>query len=131
MPGRRINRTQVAKYMEHRKQCEQEGAAAKVGISVRSARRIERAGGLPSQQETRQWRTRVDPLSAWWASDIAPLLASAPELNAVTLLEELQRRYPIGVSPALLRTLQPRLRQWRGARGAARVGGVREADRPG
>ena len=69
MPGRRINRTQVAKYMEHRKQCEQEGAAAKVGISVRSARRIERAGGLPSQQETRQWRTRVDPLSAWWASD--------------------------------------------------------------
>jgi len=44
MPGRRINRAQVGKYMEHRKQVE-EAAAAKVGISVRSAHRIEWAGG--------------------------------------------------------------------------------------
>lgn len=120
MPGRRINRTQVAKYMEHRKQLEQEAAAAKVGISVRTARRIERAGGLPSNEETRQWRTRGDPLAQWWEADIAPLLASAPALNAVTILEELQRRYPGAVSPALLRTLQRRLRQWRARHGAER-----------
>ena len=122
MPGRRINRNQVAKYMEHRKELEQETAAAKVGLSVRTARRIERAGGLPSQQGPRPWRTRTDPLSAWWESDIAPLLAAAPGLNAVTILEELQRRYPITVSPALLRTLQRRLRQWRGQQGAERGG---------
>ena len=61
MSGRRINRTQVAKYMEHRKRLEQEAVAAKVGISVRSERRIERAGGFPSQQATRQRRTRADP----------------------------------------------------------------------
>ena len=120
MPGRRINRTQVAKYMEHRKELEQEPAAAKAGISVRSARRIERAGGLPSNSEPRQWRTRVDPLSRWWESDVVPLLETAPTLNAVTILEELQRRYP-EVSPALLRTMQRRLRQWR-----ARHGGDRE-----
>ncbi|MEO6064517.1 MAG: IS21 family transposase [Lysobacterales bacterium] len=120
MPGRRINWNQVAKYMEHRKELEQETAAAKVGLSVRTARRIERAGGLPSQQGPRPWRTRTDPLSAWWESDIAPLLAAAPGLNAVTILEELQRRYPITVSPALLRTLQRRLRQWRAQHGAER-----------
>jgi hypothetical protein len=120
MPGRRVNRTQVAKYMEHRKELEQEAAAAKVGISVRSARRIERADGLPSTQETRQWRTRADPLSRWWDSDIGPLLATTPALNAVTILEELQRRYPTEVSPVLLRTLQRRLRQWRAAHGAER-----------
>jgi len=120
MPGRRINRTQVAKYMEHRKQLEQGSAAAKVGISVRTARRIERAGGLPSKQETRPWRTRSDPLSQWWESDIAPLLESAPALNAVTILEELERRYPTAVSPALLRTLQRRLRQWRALHGVDR-----------
>lgn len=131
MSGRRINRTQVAKYMEHRKRLEQEAVAAKVGISVRSARRIERAGGLPSQQETRQWRTRADPLSAWWESDIAPLLASAPALNAVTILEELQRRYPIDVSPALLRTLQRRLRQWRAAHGAEHEVYFAQAHPPG
>lgn len=120
MPGRRINRTQVAKYMEHRKEVEQEAAAAKAGISVRTARRIERSGGLPSKQETRQWRTRTDPLSQWWESDIAPLLTSTPALNAVTILEELQRRYPSEVSPALLRTLQRRLRQWRALHGLER-----------
>jgi hypothetical protein len=120
MPGRRINRTQVAKYMECRKELEQEPAAAKAGISVRSARRIERAGGLPSKREARQWRTRVDPLSRWWVSDIAPLLKAAPALNAVTILEELQRRYPGEAAPRLLRTLQRRLRQWRASHGAER-----------
>jgi hypothetical protein len=117
MPGRRINRTQVAKYMEHRKELEQEAAAAKVGISVRSARRIERTGGMPSKAEAREWRTRADPLSRWWEGDVVPLLETAPALNAVTILEELQRRYPGEVSPALLRTLQRRLRQWRAGHG--------------
>lgn len=113
MPGRRINRTQVAKYMEHRKQLDQAAAAAKAGISERSARRIERAGGLPSNQEQQQqqWRTRADPLAPWWESDVVPLLMTTPTLNAVTILEELQRRYASEVSPALLRTLQRRLRQ--------------------
>ena len=120
MPGRRINRTQVAKYMEYRKELEQEAAAAKVGISVRTARRIERAGGLPSKAEARQWRTRPDPLSRWWEAEIVPLLEAAPALNAVTILEELQRRYPAEASPALLRTLQRRLRQWRASYGGER-----------
>lgn len=120
MPGRRINRTQVAKYMEHRKELEQEAAAAKVGISVRSARRIECAGGQPSTQGERHWRTRSDPLSGWWESDVTPLLMTTPALNAVTILEELQRRYPDEVSPALLRTLQRRLRQWRAMHGGER-----------
>jgi transposase InsO family protein len=120
MPGRRINRTQVTKYMEHRKELSQEAAAAKVGIGVRSARRIERAGDLPSKQEARRWRTRADPLSRWWESEIVPLLECTPALNAVTILEELQRRYPSEVSPGLLRTLQRRLRQWRGVHGEER-----------
>jgi hypothetical protein len=106
--------------MEHRKELDQEAAAAKVGIGVRSARRIERAGGLPSTQEPRSWRTRSDPLARWWESDVAPLLTATPTLNAVTILEELQRRYPREVSPALLRTLQRRLRQWRAQHGSER-----------
>jgi hypothetical protein len=106
--------------MEHRKENEQEAAAAKVGISVRSARRIERAGGLPSKEELRGWRTRPDPLSRWWDSDIVPLMTSTPALNAVTILEELQRRYPVEIPSGLLRTLQRRLRQWRALHGEER-----------
>jgi hypothetical protein len=131
MPGRRINRTQVAKYMEHRKELTQEATAAKVGISVRSARRIERAGGLPSKQEARQWRTRADPLSRWWGAEVVPLLESTPGLNAVTILEELQRRYPSEVTPGLLRTLQRRLRQWRAVHGEEREIYFAQAHPPG
>lgn len=49
-----------------------------------------------------------------------PLLQADPGLNAVTLLEELQRRHPGQYAPSVLRTLQRRLRQWRAVHGAER-----------
>jgi hypothetical protein len=48
------------------------------------------------------------------------LLQADPQLNAVTLLEELQRRHPGQYPPAVLRTLQRRMRQWRAVHGAER-----------
>ncbi len=41
-------------------------------------------------------------------------------LNAVTLLEELQRRHPGQYDTGVLRTLQRRMRQWRAVHGAER-----------
>jgi hypothetical protein len=75
----------------------QAAAAAKAGISERSARRIEPLESLPSQRPPRQWRTRPDPLAASWETELLPLLRESPHLSAVTLLEELQRRHPWGV----------------------------------
>ena len=49
MPGTRITDQQVCLYMNIRKNKSQELAAAKAGISKRSARRIERSVTLPSQ----------------------------------------------------------------------------------
>ena len=49
MPGTRITDQQVRLYMNIRKKKSQELAAAKAGISERSARRIEGAVTLPSQ----------------------------------------------------------------------------------
>ncbi|MHB8144149.1 MAG: hypothetical protein ACYDG8_07990, partial [Vulcanimicrobiaceae bacterium] len=40
----------------------QAAAAAKAGVSERSARRIESLESLPSQRPPRRWRTRQDPL---------------------------------------------------------------------
>lgn len=94
MPGKRITDHQVHKYKQHRNKLSQVGAAAKAGISERSARRIEDAQSLPSQRPARNWRTREDPLSSVWDSEVVPLLQADARLNAVTLLEELQRRYP-------------------------------------
>ncbi len=120
MPGKRITDLQVTKYKELRGRNLQEVAAVKVGISVASARRLESAALLPSQKPARQWRTRADPLSEVWESEVIPMLESAPALMAVTILEELQRRYPLRFDDAVLRTMQRRVRQWRAQHGGER-----------
>jgi hypothetical protein len=120
MPGKRITDHQVHKYKQHRNKFSQVAAAAKAGISERSARRIDDAPNLPSQRPQRNWRTREDPLSLVWQSDVVPLLQSDARLNAVTLLEELQRRYPGQWDSSVLRTLQRRIRLWRAKFGAER-----------
>jgi hypothetical protein len=120
MPGKRITDHQVHKYKQHRNKLSQVASAAKAGISERSARRIEDAQSLPSQRAARNWRTREDPLSAVWDSEVIPLLQTDAQLNAVTLLEELQRRYPGQWDRSVLRTMQRRIRLWRAKFGVER-----------
>jgi transposase InsO family protein len=120
VPGKRITDLQVIKYKEFRRERTQEVAAAKTGISVSSAGRIERRAVLPSQRRHRDWRTRVDPLGEVWDSEVVPLLESAPTLMAVTVLEELQRRHAGRFGEPVLRTLQRRMRRWRAEHGEER-----------
>jgi hypothetical protein len=120
VPGKKITDHQVQKYKQHRLKLTQVAAAAKVGISERSAQRIELSEALPSQREARAWRTRADPLASVWNSEVVPLLEADAMLNAVTLLEELQRRYPGSYGTNILRTLQRRVRQWRAVHGPER-----------
>jgi hypothetical protein len=69
----------VNRYKELRRQFRQEAAAAMVGISVRSARRIEETTTLPSQRGgVRRWRTRADPLAGAWETELVPLLHQTP-----------------------------------------------------
>ncbi len=111
----------MLKFKAQRRAQTQAAAAAKAGISERSARRIESLESLPSQRPPRQWRTRPDPLGAVWEAELLPLLQTSPHLSAVTLLEELQRRHPGEYGPSTLRTLQRRLRQWRATHGRERT----------
>lgn len=120
MPGKKITDHQVHRYKQHRNKLSQVAAAAKAGISERSARRIEGSEVLPSQRPLRSWRTRQDPLAAVWDGEVVPLLQADAQLNAVTLLEELQRRHPGEYGSEVLRTLQRRMRQWRALHGAER-----------
>ncbi|MDF6600193.1 IS21 family transposase, partial [Escherichia coli] len=75
--------------MSKRKHHTQEVAAAKAGISVRSARNIEHDGRLPSQKPRRYWRSRPDPFSEVWESEVVPMLVNAPRLQAITILRKL------------------------------------------
>lgn len=120
MPGKRITDHQVHQYKNDRNRMTQVAAATRAGISERSARRIEQSLALPSQRQPRNWRTRADPLGEVWDAEVIPLLQRDPALNAVTLLEELQRRHPGEYDGGVLRTLQRRMRQWRAVHGAER-----------
>ncbi len=106
--------------MNNRKTKSQELAAAKAGISERSARRIDGAAMLPSQTPRRYWRSRVDPFAAVWDSEIVPLLKGAPNLMAITLLRKLQDDHPDGYPDGVLRTLQRHVRQWRALEGPSK-----------
>jgi hypothetical protein len=59
---------EVMLYMRERnKGTTQQVAAARAGMSERTARRYEHAGKLPSQlKQPRTWRTREDPFAEDW-----------------------------------------------------------------
>jgi len=117
--------------MSYRKHHTQELAAAKGGMSARTARRIEGQGTLPSQQARRYWRSRPDPFAEIWKTDLVPLLQSAPRLMAITLLRKLQEEHPGHFPDGMLRTLQRRIRHWRAVAGPAKEVFFPQAHAPG
>jgi hypothetical protein len=117
VPGTRITDQQVCLYMKIRKSKSQVLAAAMAGLSERSSRRIESSVTLPSQKLRRHWRSRPDPFAQVWDSEIVPLLQSAPNLMAITLLRKLQDDHPDRFPDGVLRTLQRHIRHWRALEG--------------
>ncbi len=93
----------------------QETSAAKSGISVRSAHRLEHEG--PRKKSQRHWKTRTDPFVAVWESDLVPLLEKEPKLTGLTLWEYLDEHHPDDYPYKLLRTLQRRVKHWRATQG--------------
>lgn len=104
--------------MDERRTAPQTIAAARAGISVATARRIERDPRPPSERrEPRHWRTREDPLALVWDSFIVPLLQRAPGLKPVTVLHELDHAFPGAYGERIRRTLERRMRDWRAVHG--------------
>lgn len=120
MLGKKITTKQVKIYMTARKSGNtQVIAAAKAAISERSGREIEH--GKRSNNNCRHtWRTRSDPLEEVWEQELVPLLSRAPYLSPMTLLEELQAKYPSLYPDKVLRTLQRRVKKWKALFGPAK-----------
>jgi len=100
----------------------QEAAAAAAGMSVRSARKWQ-TGALPSEtRAARSWRTRMDPFAAVWATVVLPLLVADEKrvLEAKTLIDVLDEKYPGQFGRSQVRTLQRRMRDWRAMHGPAK-----------
>ena len=101
----------------------QQVAADAVGISLRSAQRIDRGdlqAGAQQQAIGRHWRTRADPLVEVWDSVLLPMLERSPQLEPQTLLLHLERTFPGQEWYRRKRTLQRRVEQWRALHGPAR-----------
>ncbi len=118
--------------MKERKQgLRQTTAAAKAGISERSARRIDRGQLTPGPNTDRYWRTRSDPLIDVWDSLLVPLLEESPSLLPSTLYEVLCDNYPERYGKTVLRTLQRRVKAWKVRFGPAKEVMFRQIQEPG
>src|SRR5436309_7371169 len=92
-------------------------AADKAGVDEKTARKYRDSDPLPSQRRVpHTWRTREDPFQDVWL-ELVEQLRLNPGLQAKTLFDDLQRRYP-GLFPDVqLRCLQRRIKRWRALEG--------------
>jgi hypothetical protein len=92
-------------------------AALKAGMDAKTARKYRHAERLPSESFTpRSWRTREDPFEDVWP-ELRDQLERAPGLQAKTLFEDLQQRFPGRFPDSQLRTLQRKIKAWRATEG--------------
>src|SRR5919199_323265 len=98
----------------------QEQAAARAGMSVRTARSYERRARLPSQlKQPRTYRPRPDPFADDWPW-VAAQLERDPALQGQTLFGLLCERQPGRYQAGQLRTLQRQIASWRAQFGPER-----------
>jgi transposase InsO family protein len=130
--GTHITDQQVRLYMSERKEGRTQAvAAAKAGVSVRSARRIDTGEIATGPAPQRHWRTRQDPLAGVWDTELVPLLKANPELLPTTLLEFLCDYYPGQYDDKILRTLQRRVKAWKAKHGPDKEVMFRQIKVPG
>ena len=105
-------------------------SAAKASISTATAYRFERDHRPPSAKAEPRGRRRPDPLVSFFDAEVVPMLTAAPELRAVAIFEEMQRRHP-DLSDGVRRTLERRIRTWRALHGANQEVIFRQVHEPG
>ena len=106
-------------------------AAAKAGLSRKTARKYLKSGKLPSQsQPERYWRTRSDPFESVWP-EVEEILKRSPTVEATAVFEYLCRQQEGAFQQGQLRTLQRRIKQWKAQHGEAKEVMFPQKYRPG
>ena len=92
-------------------------SALKTNMDEKTARKYRKLGKLPSEvKQPHTWQTRTDPFAEVWP-EVQALLEQSPRLQAQTIFQDLQRRYPGRFQDGQLRTLQRHIRRWRASAG--------------
>jgi hypothetical protein len=112
---------QIRVLFKYSKTLTQQAAAAKAGMSLRTARKYIKAGAVMlSEQKQWQWRqTHKDAFENVWA-EIESMLEVDSGLQSQTLMQWLIDQYPEQFNWSHLRTLQRRIRRWRALKGPDR-----------
>jgi hypothetical protein len=112
------NEYEVKLYMsERRKGLTQKQAAARAGMSERTARKYEQAGALPSAlKRPHEWPTRSNPFEEDWPW-VVEQLERDPALQSTTLFALLCQRHPERYRPTQDRTLRRHIARWRALHG--------------
>jgi hypothetical protein len=106
-------------------------AAAKADMDEKTARKYRSLGKLPEEVRGEHvWRTREDAFGDVWAGAEEKLRINSG-LEAKTLFEDLQRRYPGRFGDGQLRTLQRRVKIWRALQGPPREVFFPQVHKPG
>ena len=105
-------------------------AGAKAGFSTATAYLLDKELHLRPVSKPPRERRRPDPLLSIWDSEVVPMLAAAPGLRAVAIIEEINRRYP-GIYLGTRRTMERRIRGWRGCYGPEQEVIFRQTHEPG
>jgi hypothetical protein len=105
-------------------------AGAKAGFSTATAYLLEKELRLRSPGKPPRERRRPDPLIDIWESEIVPMLIAAPGLRSVAIIEEMNRRHP-GIYLGTRRTMERRIRGWRGLYGPEQEVIFRQTHEPG
>ena len=99
-----------------------EVSAARSGMDEKTARKYRKLDRLPSEIRAarhRHWRTREDPFEAVW-EEVKSFFELNNGLEAKTVFEYLQGKYPGQFSDGQLRTFQRRIKVWRAVEGPAK-----------
>jgi Mu transposase, C-terminal domain len=112
------NDFEVKLYMSERsKGKSQVQAAARAGMSERTARKYEHAGKLPSElKRPHTWITRANPFEEDWPW-VVEQLERDPALQATTLFALLCEKHPGRYHPTQDRTLRRHIARWRALHG--------------
>src|SRR3989454_5231425 len=102
---------------ERRKGTSQRLAAARAGMSERTARKYEQAGQLPTHlKRPHTWATRANPFEEHW-SWVITQLERDPALQGSTLFALLCEQHPGRYRPTQISTLQRHIAKWRAVHG--------------
>ena len=108
-----------------------EMAAAKAGMDAKTARKYRRLRRLPSETRVaHNWPTRKDPFAEVWEEACRELEMNSG-LEAKTLFEAFQRKYPGRLADGQLRTFQRRVKRWRALEGSPKEVFFSQVHEPG